>query len=543
MESHEDKGQDRKEQHDPASENERNAPAQDRETAAPSIARAPLYPPDWIEHPDRTMTVETSRIHRPSETINPNLVIVPFVTEAAERGEGRDGGQESDDQDEQNGPGQRRGAKKSLGGTQEGGRKSEGPEQSQPKREVPNHHDEEVNAQDQPRNKQHGQRASSSEPRPLWQLLLYSTGIALLCSAVVAGAIVYFFGGAIDRSSGKEKTLSKGSSKGGSSKGGSSEAGSGSSGEPGSSDDSNSTKNTEPGTSASQKTVDAAQLVEAETAWLIAVRELHDAQKAESAAKQSEGDARAILEFLKSTLLSAGRPGGVSLVEAFWAAGKGKDLSLRKAVDTAEVRVPEAFAERPLAEASVREMLGLAYLNLGEPALAVKQYERAYGLRQGHEGARNPDTAVCRNQLAVAYRLAGHADKASRLFDDNPGSSAQASSLALNGSMLLEQKKATEAELKLRQALAMRQKSTPDDWSTFDTESALGEALTKQQKYAEAEPLLLSGYEGLRLREASVPPSDKARVKKALERLVKLYEAWGKNDEATRWRKLLGTTG
>ena len=56
----------------------------------------------------------------------------------------------------------------------------------------------------------------------------------------------------------------------------------------------------------------------------------------------------------------------------------------------------------------------------------------------------------------------------------------------------------------------------PDDWSRFDTQSLLGDSLLGQKKYAEAEPLLLSGYEGLKAREARIPgaeqdPADRGR--------------------------------
>ena len=85
-----------------------------------------------------------------------------------------------------------------------------------------------------------------------------------------------------------------------------------------------------------------------------------------------------ILDFLKKNLLSAGRQGDASLTAAFWTEDLGKDLSLHKAVDVAEGQVAASFADRPEAEASVREMLGLAYLNLKDDASAVKQYERAW---------------------------------------------------------------------------------------------------------------------------------------------------------------------
>jgi hypothetical protein len=67
----------------------------------------------------------------------------------------------------------------------------------------------------------------------------------------------------------------------------------------------------------------------------------------------------------------------------------------------------------------------------------------------------------------------------------------------------------------------------------------LGGALAEMQNYAEAEPLLLEGYEGLKQREAKLPADRKVVLTEALERLVQLYDAWGKKDEAAKWRKEL----
>ena len=72
----------------------------------------------------------------------------------------------------------------------------------------------------------------------------------------------------------------------------------------------------------------------------------------------------------------------------------------------------------------------------------------------------------------------------------------------------------------------------------------LGAALLGQEKYADAEPLLLRGYEGVKRREATIPePFRKRRLSESLERLVRLYEAWDKPDEAARWRKALEAHG
>jgi hypothetical protein len=96
-----------------------------------------------------------------------------------------------------------------------------------------------------------------------------------------------------------------------------------------------------------------------------------------------------------------------------------------------------------------------------------------------------------------------------------------------------------EAEAKLRESLAVAQKIQPDDWTTFDTRSLLGEALVMQKKYAEAQPLLLAAYEGLKQRQAGLPLEGRGSLTRAATRLVQLYQAWGKTDQAARWQEVL----
>ena len=72
-----------------------------------------------------------------------------------------------------------------------------------------------------------------------------------------------------------------------------------------------------------------------------------------------------------------------------------------------------------------------------------------------------------------------------------------AGELGALGANLLRQEKWTDAESVLREALAVREKKEPDAWATYHTQSLLGGALLGQKKYAEAEPLLIQGYEGI----------------------------------------------
>jgi tetratricopeptide (TPR) repeat protein len=367
----------------------------------------------------------------------------------------------------------------------------------EPKEKPKNKGDETANQKD--KDKKHTTQGPS-----LTKILLYAGLVALVCGVAGAWAYSHFFGsshGKEAKSSKKEEEIQK--------------------------------------QAEAQKKESESRVRQAESAWMTAVKELHQTQAAERSAWQSQAETKAILDFFQSTLLSAGRTSESTLEQAFQTFGQGKAITLHDALDLTEKRVAEAFTDRPLAEATVRAALGRAYLNLGDAESAIPQYERALALREGLEGPNQTDTSDCRNELAVAYRLAGRTTEAARLFERNPSSPTHASALAVRGATLLLEGKPAEAELKLRECLAIRRKSEPNDWTTFDTQSLLGQALSEQGKYTEAEPLLRSGYEGLKQHRDAIPPHAKPRLTKALKRLVQLYEAWGKDAEAARWRKEL----
>jgi eukaryotic-like serine/threonine-protein kinase len=122
---------------------------------------------------------------------------------------------------------------------------------------------------------------------------------------------------------------------------------------------------------------------------------------------------------------------------------------------------------------------------------------------------------------------------------DSPQLAEQLAGLSL---ALLQAKAFTEAEPLTRECLAICEKTRPDAWSGFNARSLLGGALLGQKKYADAEPLLLAGYEGMKRREAKIPAQGKIRLTEALERLVQLYEALDKKDHVARWRKELDAT-
>jgi tetratricopeptide (TPR) repeat protein/tRNA A-37 threonylcarbamoyl transferase component Bud32 len=111
---------------------------------------------------------------------------------------------------------------------------------------------------------------------------------------------------------------------------------------------------------------------------------------------------------------------------------------------------------------------------------------------------------------------------------------------ALLSRQLLAEKKYAAAEALLSDCLKIREKHLADDWSTFVTQGMLGAALLGQQQYADAEPLLLAGYQGMIQRAAMMPR--RWRLASAIEivgRLVELYEMTGQKQKAEQWRKKL----
>jgi hypothetical protein len=61
--------------------------------------------------------------------------------------------------------------------------------------------------------------------------------------------------------------------------------------------------------------------------------------------------------------------------------------------------------------------------------------------------------------------------------------------------------------------------------------------LAGQKKHAEAEPLLLAGYQGMDERKERIAVPDRYHLERAREWIVQLYVDWGKPERAAGWRK------
>ena len=184
--------------------------------------------------------------------------------------------------------------------------------------------------------------------------------------------------------------------------------------------------------------------------------------------------------------------------------------------------------------------LGINYRDAGRLAEALPLMEEAYQSSRKRPALRFVGSALLDGYVRagkrdVAVKLAAEllADARQQLPSDHP---LLAGTLASVGLSLLTVEAFAEAEPLLRESLTIREKSQPDAWTTFNTQSMLGGALLGLQKYAEAEPLLLAGYDGMIRQKDSIPEPGNSRIPEALDRLIEFYNATDKPDDVEKWQ-------
>jgi serine/threonine protein kinase len=133
-----------------------------------------------------------------------------------------------------------------------------------------------------------------------------------------------------------------------------------------------------------------------------AVADRDRAAEAEARAADEAATARSVNEFFcrdvfgRANPLQAGDP----------------DLKVRTALDEVAPRIDSRFAGRLLAEATVRDAVGDAYLGLGEMAKGQPQLERAFAIRHQELGDCDPDTLLTQARLSLVTGMFGDPKRA-----------------------------------------------------------------------------------------------------------------------------------
>ncbi len=302
--------------------------------------------------------------------------------------------------------------------------------------------------------------------------------------------------------------------------------------------------------------------------------------------------AQAISQFVKEDFLALTSVEGQG---RFGGAGLGRNTTLPQLLDRAAEKLKQRKDLDPRIEAELCWIVGVNYRGAGEAAKGVPFLERTVQLRQQVLGSDHEETLNAMNSLALCYHAAGQLDRALPLWEetlkfqkaklgpDHPltltsmnnlgkaycdakqgakaaplltefvagqrkrfpkGDPRFAGLLSQVALALLECEQFAVAEEMLRECLEIREKAEPEAWTTFNTLSMLGGALLGQKKSAEAEPLLLKGYEGMKARLDQIPVANvhrlalQQRIPEALDRLIALYTALDKPDEVKKYQQL-----
>jgi eukaryotic-like serine/threonine-protein kinase len=172
-------------------------------------------------------------------------------------------------------------------------------------------------------------------------------------------------------------------------------------------------------------------------------------------------------------------------------------------IQTLEIRRRVLGPEHPLTLSTLAAIASM-YQRQGKYALAETYAAQALAARRHALGSDDPETLASVGDLVLAYQSQG---------------------------------KFAEAEPLAREAVNLNRSKQPEDWERFRAESLLGANLAGQKKYAEAERLLLEGFDGMAARKDGISVSEWYHLHRAGDWLVQLYQAWGKPAKAAEWRE------
>lgn len=161
-------------------------------------------------------------------------------------------------------------------------------------------------------------------------------------------------------------------------------------------------------------------------------------------------------------------------------------------------------------------------------------------------GPHHLDTLEARNSWLIGMRDCGQYERVIEMADDlaaqwrAAGMPIRAADVLFQkGSNLIRVGRPAAGEPALRETLAIYLKETPQAWNTANCKYHLGAGLASQQKFAEAEQLLVAAFEEMTERIALTPTWGGGHRRLVAARLVKFYAEQNKSDEAARWQRQL----
>jgi len=205
--------------------------------------------------------------------------------------------------------------------------------------------------------------------------------------------------------------------------------------------------------------------------------------------------ATAIRNFLQNDLLAQATPS----TQARPGTTVDREITVRTALDRAAARIAGRFDGQPLVEASIRQIIGDSYRQLGLFPEALHQLEGALALRIRTLGEEHHDTLETMDTLAVLYQQAGKYVQAEPLHTkvleirrrilgwEHPDTLSSMNNLAV---LYQDEGKYALAEPLYRKALEAQLRIGEERLDTLVVMKDLGDLYRVEGKYALAEPLL-----------------------------------------------------
>jgi tetratricopeptide (TPR) repeat protein len=189
--------------------------------------------------------------------------------------------------------------------------------------------------------------------------------------------------------------------------------------------------------------------------------------------------------------------------------------------------------------------LAAVYRLEGRLAEAEPLQLKAVEVWRAVNGDEGPETLTSMNGLAMLYQAERRYAEAEAVWTKvlevqrrilGPKHPNTLDVMASLGEVEIQQQKYAPAEPLVREALVSWE-AAPNSWRRYYGQALVGASLLGQERYAEAEPLLLSGYQGLLDRQSAIPAATRRSVSEAGMRIVQLYEDWGQPEKAREWEE------
>jgi tRNA A-37 threonylcarbamoyl transferase component Bud32/tetratricopeptide (TPR) repeat protein len=269
--------------------------------------------------------------------------------------------------------------------------------------------------------------------------------------------------------------------------------------------------------------------------------------------RRAQGDSREAEMLLREELtllpyVSSERKNNMGIAQAVLAltlADQGKFDEAIKIVREKIVNIREKKNEASSELAANLTGLGSFLLENGQTGESLKSLREAEGIyRKLYSDANLQLGDNLRLQAQALFLEAKHAEAEARITETlkiyrgatNPKFINYATALMVQGLIFSQTARIDEAEKLLREAVRIRTENMPETHFLRATANgALGEFLIAQARFPEAEPFLLASYESLKKSQTENSP----RLKRALQRLANLYDAWNKPEQAAPYRALL----